>query len=392
MNKQVTGNPQLVEFIGSQIRSGGPVTFRWFMEQALYHPEHGYYASGVAAPGKEGDFFTSVSVGPVFGKLLGIQFREMWERMGRPGRFTIVEQGANNGDFARDVLGALQADAADFAGAVEYVIVEPFPVLRKRQQEKLTAFPQVEWRGGLEELEPFQGVHFSNELADAMPVHLVRFAGGEWKERFVDWRDDGFEWMDGPVSSEKLRRHLEKLPANPGENYITEINLDALEWMEALSPRLSAGYVLIADYGYPRTVYYESGRNTGTLACYFKHQRGDDPLQNTGLADITAHVEFTSLAESAEAHGLRVAGFADQHHFMVGLGKEAFPDTGEAPDADKQKLLRAFSTLMHPNLMGMHFKFLALEKNVPGNLTTPLGSFQFSQEPQAMLGLKGGGR
>jgi SAM-dependent MidA family methyltransferase len=218
-------------------------------------------------------------------------------------------------------------------------------------------------------------------------VHLVKFTGGEWKERLVDWKEGDFEWTDAPVSSKKLREHLKKLPADPGENYTTEVNLDALEWMETLSSRLAAGYVLIADYGHPRAVYYESGRNAGTLACYSKHQRGDDPLQNAGMADITAHVEFTSLAESAQAHGLRVTGYADQHHFMVGLGKEVFPDTGEAPDAGRQKLLRAFSTLMHPNFMGMHFKFLALEKNIPPGSNAPLAGFQFSAGPEATLGL-----
>ena len=376
-----TGNPALIEFIRSRIVGGGPVPFRWFMEQALYHPEHGYYASGKAAPGREGDYFTSVSVGPLFGRLIALQLREMWERMGAPGQFTIVEQGADNGNFARDVLVELssgEGNAPDFPAAVRYVIVEPFPVLRKRQQETLAAFPQVEWRRGLDEPGPFRGAHFSNELVDAMPVHLVKFTGGEWRERFVDWKEGAFGWADAPVSSEKLRRHLEKLPADPGENYTTEVNLDALGWMESLASRLEAGYVLIADYGHPREVYYARERNTGTLACYSRHRRGDDPLKNAGLADITAHVDFTSLAECAESHGLRVAGYADQHHFMAGLGKEAFPDTVEAPDATRQKLLRAFNTLMHPNFMGTQFKFLALEKNIPPGTDAPLAGFQFS--------------
>lgn len=375
------GNPELVEFLRDRIGASGPVPFRWFMEQALYHPVHGYYASARGTTGRRGDFFTSVSVGPLFGKLLAMQFREMWERMGAPGQFTIVEQGADNGNFARDVLTALAAGTPDFARAVTYIIVEPFPILEKRQRETLAGFPRVEWRGALENLAPFLGVHFSNELVDAMPVHLVKFTGGEWKERFVDWKEGAFSWIDAPVSSEKLRRHLEKLPGNPVENYATEVNLDALAWMESLSSRLDSGYILIADYGHPRAVYYSPDRTGGTLACYSKHQRSDDPLQNAGLADITAHVDFTSLAECADSLGLHVAGYADQHHFMAGLGREAFPDSDTPPDAEKQKSLREFSTLMHPNFMGMQFKFLALEKNLPPGSGTPLAGFQFSNAP-----------
>jgi len=379
-----TGNPALIELIRERIRKGGPLPFRDFMELALYEPEHGYYASGMGGPGRMGDYFTSVSAGAVFGKLLAIQFREIWERMGRPERFTIVEQGANNGDFARDMLSAAKVDTPEFFAAARYVIVEPFAVLRKLQKEKLAGFSQVEWRENVEALEPFEGVHFSNELADAMPVHLVRFTGGEWKERCVDWRDDDFAWVDGAVGG-KLRAHLAKLPAAPTESYTTEINLDALEWVAAVAGKLKAGFVLVADYGYPRDVFYAPGRTTGTLACYLKHQRGEEPLQNTGLADITSHVDFTSLAEEAEARGLRVAGFTDQHHFMVGLGKEAFPDTVEKPDAARQKELRIFSTLMHPSIMGMNFKFLALTKmSVP---SPALAGFQFSSNPNITLGM-----
>lgn len=374
----------LIEFIRERIRRGGPVPFRWFMQQALYHPLHGYYASGRAAIGRHGDYFTSVSAGPLFGKLLCSQFREMWERMGRPAQFTLVEQGANNGDFAHDVL---RAAAPDFFEAIRYTIIEPFPILRERQRLALAGFSRVQWRESLAELEPFRGAHFSNELLDAMPVHLVKFKEGEWRERYVDCRDRRFEFIDGPVSSAGLSQHLKKLPLHCMENYTTEINLDALDWIETLSTRLVAGCVLIADYGWPRAVLYAGDRCTGTLACHSKHRRSFDPLQAAGNADITAHVDFTSLAERAERGGFRVAGFADQHHFMVGLGQNEFPDTREIPNAEKAKALRAFNTLMHPNFMGMSFKFLALEKPAVAGPVGPLAGFQFSTNPRTVLGL-----
>lgn len=377
------GDPALIEFISGHILAGGPVTFRWFMEQALYHPAHGYYAAGKAAIGRHGDYFTNVSVGPLFGKLLAAQFREMWERMGRPARFTIVEQGANSGDFARDVLNAARLDSREFFEAIHYAIVEPFPVLRARQQKALAAFSRPEWHSTLADIEPFQGVHFSNELVDAMPVHLVKFHEGEWKERHVDWNGNAFLFVERPLSTARLSSHVQKLSLPGIDNYTTEINLDALDWIESLAPRMDKGYALIADYGWPRDVYYSSDRASGTLACYSQHKRSFDPLQNTGGADITAHVDFTSLAECAVASGLRLAGFADQHHFMVGLGKNEFPDAVVAPDMERQKALRAFQTLMHPNFMGLGFKFLALEKGVPSQEDTPLSGFQFSTNPAA---------
>jgi len=364
------GDAGLPEYLRGCILREGPVTFRLFMEQALYHPEHGYYASGRAAPGRQGDYFTNVSVGPLFGKLLAGQFREMWERMGRPAEFTIVEQGAG-----------------DFFAAIRYVIVEPFPVLEGRQRQRLADFPEVKWAAGVAELDNFRGVHFSNELVDAMPVHLVKFTGGAWRERYVDLKDGGFEFIEGPLSSPELDGFLEKLPRIAVEGYTTEINLEALDWIASLAERLEAGYALIVDYGWARDSYYAEDRTTGTLACYSEHKRSFDPLVNAGNADITARVDFTSLAERAEAAGFRVAGFADQHHFMVGLGKTEFPDTDEPADEARMKAMRAFKTLMHPTLMGLAFKFLALQKSVPAGEDAPLAGFQFSSNARVALGL-----
>ena len=148
---------------------------------------------------------------------------------------------------------------------------------------------------------------------------------------------------------------------------------------------MDAGYVLIADYGYPRDIYYGSERHMGTLTCYSKHTRSYDPLQSPGDIDITAHVDFTSLAETALAVGCRIDGFTDQYHFMVGLGKAEFPD-GD-PDENKANELRQFKTLMHPDFMGRNFNFLALEKNIPAGPPTSLAGFQFASNPLVALGV-----
>ena len=235
-----TGNPVLIDFIRDKIRRDGPVTFAWFMEQALYHPEHGYYSSGRCAIGRRGDYFTNVSVGPLFGRLLAAQFAEMWESLGRPDDFVIVEQGAHHGDFARDVLEAVRERIArifrraalsdhravsDFAGAAE-------GTLWTHSGEKIA------WRKSLAELEPFCGVHFSNELLDAMPVHLISKVD-DWQERVVEESGDGFAFVTKPIGDEDLRRHLEKIPSHAVRPYETEVNLAALGLGRAVSRKSS---------------------------------------------------------------------------------------------------------------------------------------------------------
>src|SRR2546423_8505199 len=166
-------NAALVEMIREEIRSRGPQSFAWFMEQALYHPEHGYYSSDRAAIGRRGDYFTNISVGSFFGELLSAQFAEIWEQLGKIDNFFIIEQGAHHGQFARDVLESTQRRFPEFFSALRYRIVEPFPVLQDRQSKTLQPFSdRVQWRKSLDVVEPFTGIHFSNELLDAMPVNL----------------------------------------------------------------------------------------------------------------------------------------------------------------------------------------------------------------------------
>jgi SAM-dependent MidA family methyltransferase len=373
-----TGDQALSDFIRDRIRREGPVTFAWFMKQALYHPEGGYYSSGKCEIGRRGDYFTNVSVGPLFGRLLAGQFAEMWEALGRPGDFAIVEQGAHHGDFARDILVAASERAPEFFSALRYRIVEPFLILRQRQSETLAEFSgKVRWEKSLADLEPFRGVHFSNELLDAMPVHLIRREGGtgEWQERCVAESADGFAFVGQPVVDQNLRRHLEKIPKHAPGPYQTEVNLAALEWIEEVARKLDRGFVLAVDYGYPRDRFYAPERSSGTLQCYAGHRTISSPLQEIGHTDITAHVDWTSLAERAEESGLTLAGFTDQHHFITGLLSRWNPEESER---------RALQTLLHPELLGTRFQYLALGKNAPDN---QLGGFRFARDAQTALGL-----
>ena len=374
----LTGDQALSGFIREKIRRGGPVTFAWFMEQALYHPEFGYYSSGKCQIGRRGDYFTNVSVGPLFGRLLAGQFAEMWEVLGRPGEFMIVEQGAHNGDFAKDVLMAARERMPEFYSAMRYQIIEPFPVLQQRQAETLADFSgKVAWAKSLTETKPFCGVHFSNELLDALPVHLISREAGqdEWRERCVATSDDGFGFVARPFTDESLRRQLGKIPLDLSSPYETEINLAALEWVETVAGKLARGFVLVVDYGYARDQFYAPERTGGTLQCYAEHRRGMSPLEDVGHRDISAHVEWTSVAERAMQCDLTLAGFTDQHHFITGLLSR------QAPPEETER--RALQTLLHPELLGTRFQFLALGKDAPPN---QLSGFSFARDPRVTLG------
>ncbi|MEY2519283.1 MAG: hypothetical protein QOF24_1042 [Verrucomicrobiota bacterium] len=370
-----TGEPALVELIAETIRRRGPVTFAWFMEQALYHPELGYYSSGRCSIGRHGDYFTNVSVGPLFGRMLAAQFAEMWEMMGRPGDFAIVEQGAHHGDFARDVLEAAQAKAPDFFSALRYRIIEPFPILQQRQTETLSGFAgKMTCENSLADLEPFCGVHFSNELIDAMPVHLLRRNQGNWEENLVAISGDGFDLVSAPIVDEVLRRHVEKLPQSLPDNYQLEINLAMPDWINDVSEKLVRGYLLAVDYGCAREKMYAPERSNGTLQCYAQHRVLGSPLREIGHADITAHVDWTSVAERGEQNGLSVTGFADQHHFFTGLISGLMQE--EFGPRSSPAMRRALQTLLHPEFLGTTFQFLGLSRNAP---VKQLSGFRFAR-------------
>jgi SAM-dependent MidA family methyltransferase len=360
--------PPLTEIIRAEIAATGPMPFRRFMELALYHPEHGYYAGGKARIGRRGDYFTSVSVGSLFGELLARQFVEIWERLGRPVPFELVEQGAHDGTLAADILAALPEECG-----ARLTLVEPSAPWRAAQAAKLAGHP-VRWVAGVEELAPFVGVHYSNELLDAFPVRRYRWSEAGWRECAVGWEGGRFVLVDlvavsGPAVG------IERLP--PGS--FAEVNSDALIWIASLAGKLTRGALLVIDYGFPRDEYYAPWRTGGTLEAIANHRRVD-PLEAPGEADLTAHVEFTTLARAGEAAGLGIAGFADQHHFLSALAARHFPD-GIQPGA---KTMRAFQTLAHPTMLGRAFKALAFTRGLG---PAPLAGFTLAPEPRAALGL-----
>lgn len=316
------------------------------MEQALYHPEHGYYSSDRAQIGRRGDYFTNISVGPLFGELLAAQFAEIWERLGKTGNFVIVEQGAHHGEFAGDVLACAQQCFPEFFAALRYRIIEPFPKLQDRQSQTLAAFCDlVEWRKSLDELEPIVGIHFSNELLDAMPVNL--------RVKLVDLDGDEFVFVDSADEQ--------------------ATNQSQLDWMAQVAAKLERGFVLVVDYGFPGAEFHE------VVQARAQHRSLDSVFEQIGSADISAHINWTDIAEAAEINGLKVIGFTDQHHFLTGI----ISKHSEIVAGEKSK--RALQTLLHPEMLGRSFQVLALAKDV--DLAQPLSGFQFARNARKTLGV-----
>ncbi len=390
---QAETKTELADLIRERIRRNGPVTFRWFMEQALYHPEWGYYSRPNQKIGREGDFYTSVSVGPVWGRIMASQFLAAWKIMGRPHAFAIVEQGAHDGRFAYDVLSWLSRNSPELFEELVYVIVEPNKNFEAEQRVLLTQNfkEKTKWLKGLMDLDTsaFLGVIFCNELLDAFPVHRVVFQRGKWWELFVDISgpEDQFHLSLGDLSIDSLRRQLEIIGPRE-ENQMAEVNLKAINWASDVSSALRAGLVLAVDYGMSRTELYSSARPHGTFRCYHKHRLVDDPFAAIGATDMTCHVDFTSVAESGERGGLQVIGFLDQHHFLVGASQTYFSPLIEGSgkmSPDLQAELRQLQALMHPSTMGMAFHFLAMVKHVPELKNLP--GLSFGDDPRKALGL-----
>ncbi len=344
--------------------AGGSISFARWMELALYHPAHGYYSSGRARLGKEGDFFTSVSVGRIYGRLLASICREIWERLGHPSEFTIVEQGAHDGTLAADILGA--ADAV-FARAVRYLIVEPFPLNRIRQQEKLSSLSQVLWVATMEEMPYFTGIHLSNELLDAFPVHSLRWTGVLWEEECIGRKEEKFVWISRPITSSQLSSAAEQLPKTLSSGFRVEVNLGMKPWLQKLHNRMERGVILTVDYGQAGEDRYAPHRADGTLMAYQHHERFPDPLPEPGMRDITAQVDFTALAAQARETGFDLLGYSDQHHFLISAAEPWLRSLGDfitPPTPEYQKDFRALQSLLHPSTMGMQFKAIALGKEV----------------------------
>jgi SAM-dependent MidA family methyltransferase len=382
MSGKLPGPDPLSDDLRRRIHERGTVGFDEFMAAALYDPDRGYYTSQYSRTGKGGDFFTSVSVGPVFGRLLAAQCAEMWELLGRPVDFTLVEQGANDGQLMADVLTALEKD--HHSCTPRAIIIEPLPQRQAVQQTRLTRWAdRVAYVANEADLPAFTGVFFANELLDAFPVKLLVRENGAWLERRVGTKGGQIIFVETPIDDPSILAEANRwpLPAD-APRFCTEFAQDLSVWMTTIASKLVRGWMLLIDYGHPAAARYHPARAGGTLAAYRNHQRQDDLLADPGAQDLTAHVDFTRVAQLAEENRLKLVGFTDQHHALAALAARVFPPMRDsAPDAAAAREMRALRQLLHPECMGTSFKFLAMSKGIDATLS----AFAFGRDARREL-------
>jgi len=349
----------LVAHIQARIEDcGGWIDFARYMDLALYAPGLGYYAAGAAKLGAAGDFVTAPELGPLFAGTLARAAGPLLQDTGGE----LLELGAGSGALACDLLQAL-----DVAGQspVRYAILEPSPELRARQMRRVQALPaalarRVAWLDTLP--ARIDGLVLANEVLDALPVHLVQWTPDGPCERGVVRAGGGFAYADRPMRHGALRDRAQAIAAVPP--YLSEIGLRAVALVEALAQRLARGALLFIDYGFGRGEYYHPQRSRGTLMCHYRHRAHDDAFFLPGLQDITAHVDFTAVAEAGVETGLQLLGYTTQAAFLVELGITDVLARTPAGSADYLKQAAAAHKLLSPAEMGELFKVMALGRGV----------------------------
>jgi SAM-dependent MidA family methyltransferase len=370
---------KLINFIREDIQKNhGKIPFSRFMQHALYASNLGYYSAGLHKFGKEGDFITAPEISPLFSRCLA-HFYHLTQVL--PHTQDILEFGAGSGIMAADILQMLEK-----LGRLppRYAILETSPELRARQYQTLNdrvphLLSRIEWLDDWPEAG-FCGLVLANEVLDAMPIERLRInAQNETEQSHILWQDQQLvEHFYPPDTTELSRLAHQRLSFGPyPEGYTSEVSLHIPGWIQSLSERMEQGLILLMDYGYVRSEYYQPHRSRGTLRCYHRHQAHDDALWYPGIQDITSHVDFTLCAESADQCGLSVAGFTTQAQFLLHQKIDQFiPQDGINSLADLN-ITQQIKTLMMSD-MGENFKFMALGKNLPPQLAS-LPGFEHDQ-------------
>ncbi len=360
----------LSQKIALQIQEAGrPITFARFMDMALYDPDFGYYTTGgnrsrkddPSSPiGMEGaDFYTAPCVSPFLGKALARHVQEIDALLEHPSELTILEMGPGDGRLLHDVLDEIGRLDSGLFSRLTVILVERSPFLRNLQQQTLSAYSstiQFTWITdlGALEAESLVGVMVSNELVDAFPVHRVRMERDGLKEIYVNYVDGQFVEQLDDSSTDELLNALKALDVELPVGMTTEINVNAMEWMQQVARVLRRGVVVTIDYGHTSQDYFSPTRKDGTLMCYYRHTVTTNPYERIGEQDMTAHVNFSSLAQVGEAAGLSLTGFTNLMHFFMSLGIDDMV-AGYDQESDEVK---AAIELLRPQGMGTTFKVL----------------------------------
>ena len=346
--------------IRSRIAQHAAITFAEFMELALYHPG-GYYSED-SPIGAHGDYFTSPVLHPAFGALIAVQLRVMWDTLGRPSPFWVIEPGARDGRFGSDILSFADAHMDEFTRALHYV---------ETDRSTCVVTPDLDSRAsrlrasGLP-LGGIVGCILSNELFDAFPIHRFRIAGGQVEELYVSVGANGhFREEFGPPSTDRIAERLSAPPRQLPDGFRGEVNLGLGDWMNDAASSLDRGYVLTIDYGYEADELYSDARARGTFQTYYKHVDGSSPFQRIGRQDMTAHVDFSALIAEGLNAGLRPVFLTTQAEFLKSLGFDTMLASVRESDLAhpvKTANLRAMTELVKPDGLGK-FRVLTQEKN-----------------------------
>jgi len=346
------------------VEQGGVLPFFRFMELALYCPKLGYYETKKDSVGRRGDYYTSVSVGDLFGQLLTFQFSRWLEELtSTDAELKIVEAGTHNGRLGADILTWLQASRRDLFEQIEYCIIEPSAMRQEWQRETLGSFEgKVRWVPDIHSLASSRitGIIFSNELLDAFPVRRIGWDAG--KKKWFEWgvAADGerFTWAKidyDDASSQPLNLPptlLEMLP----DNFATELNPVAEHWWRVAANSLHRGKLMTVDYGLAAEEFFLPSRKNGTLRAFFQHRFADDLLGNTGEQDLTAHVNFSAIQKTGEEAGLKTDFYSTQEKFLTQILAQTLKD--KTPGEWTSARARQFQTLTHPEHLGRAFRVL----------------------------------
>ena len=356
--------------------AGGWINFATFMHMALYTPSLGYYSGGgvkfADAVKGGGDFVTAPQISPLFTRTLARHAAQILQETHSDNlTANILELGAGTGKLAADLM--LELQQLNQLPA-HYYILEVSDYLRQIQLETLQSllsanlFKRVIWLNTLP--TDFVGLIFGNEILDVIPVHLIYRYQGDWQERGVALSNEFeqvFIWQNKVLSNADLAKEVStrSLP----NDYLTEICPAANGLIASLAQSLKQGVILMLDYGFGAAEYYHPQRNTGTLMCHYRHQAHSDPLVNIGLQDVTAHVNFTAIAETGLSNGLSLAGYCNQASFLMNCGiLEVLSETSPEDIAAYIPLSAAAQKLLSPAEMGELFKVIALSKGISGDL------------------------
>jgi SAM-dependent MidA family methyltransferase len=344
-----------------KIKNQLPMPFHQYMEMALYDAQFGYYVSRPEIIGQHADFITAPELTPLFGFALANQVKDVFSHCENA---SILELGAGTGQLCLNILRHLERlDALP----EHYFILELSPVLKLKQQELIQKhlpylFQRVSWLDSWPK-PPFLGVVLANEVLDAMPVQRFLWKDGEVLESYIVW-DEAFQKLKEdflPSQDAKLIEYVQSL--NLGASlYCSEVNPWMMGWLDGLFHALDSGVVFLIDYGFPRSEYYHPDRVEGTLMCHQQHRSHGDFLSQPGMIDITAHVDFTHVAESAHDLGFAVLGYTNQAAFLLsnGILEEL---SKEADERTYHREAQNLKLLLQSQEMGELFKVIALGKH-----------------------------